>query len=560
MKSKRETGKAEEEKPEKKPRAVKSKVSKEEAGEKPKKTTSRKKIETITAEPEKPVKARAKKATAEEAVPEKPKKRASTKKEVEPSDEKPKRKTTPKPVIEPVFEKPEVIRDDKPMKRKRLLREDEPETPREGFASAHRSQGEGPKTVRLRKKEDEYGRGRGNSRSSGRDDGERRSSWSRESRSDDRPKRRDDDRGERRPFKSREEGSFDRPPRRRDEEGGERRPYKPREERSDDRPPRRRDDDRGERRPYKPREERSDDRPPRRRDDDRGERRPYKPREEKSYDRPSGGRRDEERGRRKDHDHSREYGHKKPSHGKKRPEESKHHDGLIRLNKYIADSGMCSRREADEMIVAGAVRVNGQICDILGTRVHPDDKVQIGDQTLSREIKRYVLLNKPKDYITTTDDPEGRNTVINLVRDACRERIYPVGRLDRNTSGVLLLTNDGDMTKKLTHPSHRIRKVYHVVIDQSLASEDFQKIEEGMELDDGFIKVDAIEFVSTGRKELGIELHSGKNRIVRRIFEQLGYTVVKLDRVVFAGLTKKDLPRGRWRHLTKEEINFLKML
>ncbi len=237
-------------------------------------------------------------------------------------------------------------------------------------------------------------------------------------------------------------------------------------------------------------------------------------------------------------------------------------DGLIRLNKFIADAGICSRREADTLIETGAVKVNGVIVTLLGSKVSPNDKVQVGDQTLSREVLRYVLLNKPKGFITTLDDPEGRKTVMMLIRDACRERVYPVGRLDRNTTGVLLFTNDGELTKKLTHPKHGIRKVYHVVLDQPLSKKDLERIEEGIELEDGPVKVDAIAFVGEGNdhRHLGVEIHSGKNRIVRRIFEHLGYTVGNLDRVIFAGLTKKDLPRGRWRLLTKEEVNFLRML
>ncbi|HRY31598.1 MAG TPA: pseudouridine synthase [Bacteroidales bacterium] len=237
-------------------------------------------------------------------------------------------------------------------------------------------------------------------------------------------------------------------------------------------------------------------------------------------------------------------------------------DGLIRLNKFIADAGICSRREADTLIETGAVRVNGVIITQLGTKVSPNDKVQVGDQTLSRETLRYVLLNKPKGFITTVDDPEGRKTVMMLIRDACRERVYPVGRLDRNTTGVLLFTNDGELAKKLTHPKHAIRKVYHVVLDQPLRKKDLEQIEEGLELEDGPVKVDAIAYVGEGNdhRHLGVEIHSGKNRIVRRIFEHLGYTVGNLDRVIFAGLTKKDLPRGRWRLLTKEEVNFLRML
>ncbi len=236
--------------------------------------------------------------------------------------------------------------------------------------------------------------------------------------------------------------------------------------------------------------------------------------------------------------------------------------GLIRLNKYIANAGVCSRRDADKLIASGAVMVNGEVVSELGAKVSPTDKVQIGDQTLVSEPLRYVLLNKPKDYITTTDDPRERKTVMMLVEKACKERIYPVGRLDRNTTGLLLFTNDGDLAKKLTHPSHRLKKTYHVYLDQPLSKNDMQKIADGIELDDGFIQPDAVAYVGEGndRRDVGIELHSGKNRIVRRIFEATGYKVAKLDRVFFAGLTKKDLPRGKWRHLTREEINMLKML
>lgn len=236
--------------------------------------------------------------------------------------------------------------------------------------------------------------------------------------------------------------------------------------------------------------------------------------------------------------------------------------GLVRLNKYIANAGVCSRREADNLIQSGAVMVNGVVVTEVGTKVKMTDKVQIGEQTLKSEKPRYVLLNKPKGYITTTDDPEKRNTVMLLVEKACKERIYPVGRLDRNTSGVLLLTNDGEMAKKLTHPRNRINKTYHVYLDKNLTKNDMHKIEEGIELEDGFIKVDGIAYVGTGadKKDIGIELHSGKNRIVRRIFETLGYQIIKLDRVLFAGLTKKDLPRGKWRHLSPKEVSFLKML
>lgn len=236
--------------------------------------------------------------------------------------------------------------------------------------------------------------------------------------------------------------------------------------------------------------------------------------------------------------------------------------GLIRLNKYIANSGVCSRRDADKLIASGAVTVNGEVVTELGTKVKATDKVQIGDQTLVSETLRYVLLNKPKDYLTTTDDPRERKTVMMLIDKACKERIYPVGRLDRNTTGLLLFTNDGEMAKKLTHPKHRVKKTYHVHLDQPVSKNDMLKIADGITLEDGFIQPDAIAYTGEGddRADIGIELHSGKNRIVRRIFEELGYKVTKLDRVYFAGLTKKDLPRGKWRHLTREEVNMLKMI
>ena len=237
-------------------------------------------------------------------------------------------------------------------------------------------------------------------------------------------------------------------------------------------------------------------------------------------------------------------------------------EGLIRLNKYIANSGVCSRREADELIQAGAVSVNGKIVTELGTKVSLSDKVRYDNQTIKNEKHVYVLLNKPKGYITTTDDPFDRNTVMTLVANACKERIYPVGRLDRNTSGLLLLTNDGELAKKLTHPKHNVKKVYHVELDKPLTKNDMMTIVEGIELEDGVAVVDEIAYAadSTNKKEIGIELHSGRNRIVRRIFEALGYEVVKLDRVIFAGLTKRDLPRGHWRMLSEQELIYLKML
>lgn len=235
-------------------------------------------------------------------------------------------------------------------------------------------------------------------------------------------------------------------------------------------------------------------------------------------------------------------------------------DAPIRLNKFLANAGVCSRREADEFITAGVVSVNGQIVTELGTKVKQSDEIKFHDQPVSIEKKVYVLLNKPKDYVTTSDDPQNRKTVMDLVRNACKERIYPVGRLDRNTTGVLLLTNDGDLASKLTHPKYLKKKIYHVYTDKNVTAADMRQIAEGITLEDGEIHADAIDYASpTDKKQVGIEIHSGKNRIVRRIFESLGYRVVKLDRVFFAGLTKKNLRRGDWRYLTEQEVNMLRM-
>ena len=399
------------------------------------------------------------------------------------------------------------------------------------------------------------------------------------------------------------------------------RPYgdKPRERSSDDRKPfnrdgdekpayKRRSSDEGEKssfrekreRPYgdKPRERSSNDRKPfsrdrdekpayKRRSSDEGEKnsfsekreRPYgdKPRERSSDDRKPFNRDGDEkpayRKRSSDEGEKSTYREKRESDGRSReprPRTEKKSfskspaaaDGKIRLNKYIANAGICSRREADQLIESGAVTVNGKIISELGYKVDPADIVSYGGTPIKKEKNVYVLLNKPKDYITTSDDPEGRKTVMELVKNAGRERIFPVGRLDRNTTGLLLLTNDGEVAAKLTHPKYQIRKVYHVHLDKNLKREDLHKIAEGIELEDGPIKVDAIEFVGDGsdKKDIGIELHSGKNRIVRRIFETLGYEVLRLDRVIFAGLNKKDLQRGRWRFLSEKEINYLKML
>ena len=232
----------------------------------------------------------------------------------------------------------------------------------------------------------------------------------------------------------------------------------------------------------------------------------------------------------------------------------------VRLNKFLANAGVCSRREADEFIQAGVVTVNGQVITELGTKVLRTDEVRFHDQPVSIEKKVYVLLNKPKDYVTTSDDPQQRKTVMDLVKDACTERIYPVGRLDRNTTGVLLLTNDGDLASKLTHPKYLKKKIYHVYLDHNVTAHDLQQIAEGVTLEDGEIKADDVQYASpTDKKQVGIEIHSGKNRIVRRIFESLGYKVTKLDRVQFAGLTKKNLRRGDWRYLTEEEVDRLRM-
>ena len=232
----------------------------------------------------------------------------------------------------------------------------------------------------------------------------------------------------------------------------------------------------------------------------------------------------------------------------------------LRLNKFLANAGICSRREADEFIQAGVVSVNGEVVTELGTKILRTDVVKFHDQPVSIEKKVYVLLNKPKDYVTTSDDPQQRKTVMDLVKNACPERIYPVGRLDRNTTGVLLLTNDGDLASKLTHPKYLKKKIYHVYLDKNVTAHDLQQIAEGIQLEDGEIKADDVQYAHpTDKKQVGIEIHSGKNRIVRRIIKSLGYRVQKLDRVQFAGLTKKNLKRGDWRYLTEEEVDRLRM-
>ncbi|MBO5235223.1 MAG: rRNA pseudouridine synthase [Alistipes sp.] len=232
--------------------------------------------------------------------------------------------------------------------------------------------------------------------------------------------------------------------------------------------------------------------------------------------------------------------------------------GEMRLNRYLAQSGLCSRREADDYIQAGLVTVNGVIVTELGTKVMPSDEVRFSDSVVKGEKKVYLVLNKPKGYVTTLDDPHATKTVMDLVKDACSERIYPVGRLDKNSLGLLIFTNDGDMTRQLTHPSYQKKKIYQVTLDKPLTRGDMDKISEGIMLEDGEIYADEISYVKEDKKEIGIEIHSGRNRIVRRIFEHLGYVVQKLDRVYYAGLTKKNLKRGAWRFLTKDEVSRLK--
>ena len=306
----------------------------------------------------------------------------------------------------------------------------------------------------------------------------------------------------------------------------------------------------GEQRPYRPRFNNGGEQG--------GEQRSFRPRfnnggQQGGYGRPQGG----YRPRTADYNPNAKYSMKKQIEYK---EVLADPDEPIRLNKFLANAGICSRREADEFITAGVVSVNGQVVTELGTKVKRSDEVKFHDQPVSIERKVYVLLNKPKDCVTTSDDPQERKTVMDFVKGACKERIYPVGRLDRNTTGVLLLTNDGDLASKLTHPKFLKKKIYHVYCDKNVTKADLDQIVQGITLDDGEIHADAISYASdTDKSQVGIEIHSGKNRIVRRIFESLGYRVVKLDRVYFAGLTKKGLRRGDWRYLTEQEVAMLRM-
>lgn len=315
-------------------------------------------------------------------------------------------------------------------------------------------------------------------------------------------------------------------------------------------------------RPYNSDRSYNSDRPYRPRYNSEGGDRPQRPRFNSGSGRPGGGYGNRDSysrpvRRSTDYDPNAKYSKKKQIEYKEQfvdPNEP------IRLNKFLANAGICSRREADEFITAGVVSVNGEVVTELGTKIKRGDEVKFHDQPVSIERKIYVLLNKPKDTVTTSDDPQARRTVMDLVKGACDERIYPVGRLDRNTTGVLLLTNDGDLASKLTHPKYLKKKIYHVHLDKNLTKADMEQIAAGIQLDDGEIHADAISYTDDFKKDdVGIEIHSGKNRIVRRIFESLGYKVMKLDRVYFAGLTKKGLRRGEWRYLTEQEVNFLRM-
>ena len=374
--------------------------------------------------------------------------------------------------------------------------------------------------------------------------------------SGERPQRSYGDRPQR-PSYNREGGDRPYRPRFNNNEGGERRSYGDRPQRPSynreggDRPyrPRFNNNEGGERRSY-------GDRPQRPSYNREGGDRPYRPRFNNGGEgRPQGFVRPQRRTG--DYDPNAKYSKKKQIEYKEQfvdPNEP------IRLNKFLANAGVCSRREADEFITAGVVSVNGEVVTELGTKIKRSDVVKFHDEPVSIERKVYVLLNKPKDCVTTSDDPQARLTVMDLVKGACNERIYPVGRLDRNTTGVLLLTNDGDLASKLTHPKFLKKKIYHVYLDKNLTKADMDQIAAGIQLEDGEIHADAISYADENKRDqVGIEIHSGKNRIVRRIFESLGYKVVKLDRVFFAGLTKKGLRRGEWRYLTEQEVNFLRM-
>ena len=398
-----------------------------------------------------------------------------------------------------------------------------------------RSFGDGERKPFVKREDGKY-ESSGPRKSYGDRDGEKRSYSKREGSSEDRPRRSFGD-GERKPFTKREDGKYESAGPRKSYGDGEKRSYTKREGSSEDRPRRSFGD--GERKPFVKREGGDSERPRKSYSDNKAFDKPYEPRLSKS---------------------ERVVEKSKKAGPSKTSTQKNVSDDAVRLNRYVANAGICSRREADVLIATGVVTVNGKIVTEMGYKVNPTDVVTYGGVPIKNEVKKYLILNKPKDYITTMDDPEERKTVMELIRKACKERLYPVGRLDRNTTGLLLFTNDGDLTAKLTHPKFNVRKVYHVVLDKRITSEDFRTLAEGIELSDGPIKPDAIEYVGEGKSELGVEIHSGRNRIVRRMFEHLGYEVMKLDRVAFAGLTKKDLPRAKFRFLTEKEVDFLKML
>ena len=464
-------------------------------------------------------------------------------------------------------------------KRSYTKREDSSERPRKSFGDSEGKSFSGEKRTFGKRQDGSF-----KSKSGASAGGEKRSYTKREGSSEERPRKSFGD-GERKPFTKREDGKYESSGPRKSYGDGEKRSYTKREGSSEERP--RKSFGEGERKPFTKREDGKYESSAPRKSYGDGEKRSYTKRDDSAESRPRRSFDDNERKPfvkresgdserpRKPYGEKRDFGkpyETKLSKSDRVVEKSKKSgpsktstqknvaDDAVRLNRYVANSGVCSRREADVLIATGVVTVNGKIVVEMGYKVNPTDVVSYGGVPIKNEVKKYLVLNKPKDYITTMDDPEERKTVMELIRKACKERLYPVGRLDRNTTGVLLFTNDGDLTSKLTHPKFGVRKIYHVVLDKRITSEDFKSVSEGFELADGFIKPDAVEYVGEGKYELGVEIHSGRNRIVRRIFEHLGYEVMKLDRVAFAGLTKKDLPRSKFRFLTPKEVDFLKML
>ena len=484
-----------------------------------------------------------------------------------------KRTSTRKPSERKTFEKPKFS---KPADRKFSRRDDDTEPKKERYSDRKTFDDKGPSEKRTYKPRDTE------------------KSYSDRPRTDEKRKHDDSKYGEKRTYKPRDtdKSYSDRPStddkrKHDDSKYGDKRPYKPRDtdKNYSDRPAPRYDDKRkrddskyGDKRPYKPRdtEKNYSDRPVERYTDKRKfddskyvDRRSDADKPYRKYDNDRNYTENDKSKRPRIVEQKTYQGRVRERHDvdilvkdntySKRPSFKTSSDGGIRLNKFIANAGVCSRREADTLIETGVITINGKIITQLGTKVMPNDEVRFGDQLLRGEQLQYLLLNKPKGYITTTDDPQERKTVMLIVEKACKERIYPVGRLDKNTTGLLLFTNDGELAKKLTHPKHRVEKVYHVELDKTLTPTDLKKIADGIELEDGLMEVDAVAYGET-KKECGIELHSGKNRIVRRIFESLGYEVVKLDRVVYAGLTKKELPRGKYRFLSNEEVNILRRI